>query len=409
MAAPSRPAEKSGKIGHDRAGSKIHMWTTALTRLAAVGVAVAGVGGGACSAAATRQQVSTVMEIGGSKIAVSPQEMKALSKLGSLARSGQSAAQDRALAEARRVSNGRDARYALALYELEIGRRRDDDMMRAQALDVLIASELTRPDRLPGHLATRGQIAYQTGDLDTAARHWARLAELTPSDPDIFANLAQVRLAQKDAPGAIDLLKRAIATREDLGQAVPEGWYRQQLSIAQQANLAAPGIDAARKLVAVYPTPANWRAAMVVYRDLTAPEGALEIDLLRLTRHVNAFAQAAEYQRMAQLLNQSGEPLEARAVLDEGMARGLLNAQTSPTREIIAEVNHAIAVKKGSPTRPVPSNDPGARIRLGMSQLHAGQRTQALATFRAEAARPGGGAYADLAHFWSVSLTQGQQ
>ncbi|VXC87528.1 tetratricopeptide repeat protein [Sphingomonas sp. AX6] len=385
------------------------MWGVAFNRLAVVTMVVAGVGGTACSVAATRQQVSAVMEIGGSKIAVSPQEMKALSKLGNLVRSGQSASQERALAEARRVASGRDARYALALYELEIGRRRDDDAMRAQALDVLVASQLTRPDRLPGHLAARGQIAYQTGDFDTAGKHWARLAELTPSDPDVFANLAQVRLAQKDALGAIDLLQRAIVTRKGLGQAAPEGWYRQQLSIAQQASLETPGIDAARTLVTAYPTPANWRAALVVYRELTAPEGALEIDLLRLTRHVNAFAQAAEYQRMAQLLNQSGEPSEAKAVLDEGITRGLLDAGKSPTREIIAEVDRAMSIRSVSPTRSATPDNVGTQIRLGMSELRAGRKAEAEATFRAAATRPGGGPYSDLAFFWLASLTQGQR
>lgn len=386
------------------------MGSAALTRLAAATMFLSGAGCAAWSAAdAQKQQMGTVMELDGSRLAVSPEEMRALSNLGQLARRGQSVPQDRALAEARRVANSRDARYALALYELEIGRRRGDDAMRAQALDALIASQFTGRDRLPGHLAARGQIAYRAGDFDTAGRLWARLAELTPSDPDVFANLAQVRLAQRDAPGAMDLLTRAIAAREAFGQAASEGWYRQRLSIAQQGNLVAPGIDAARALVSAYPTPANWRAALVVYRQLAAPEGAFEIDFLRLMRHVGALARAAEYQRMAQLLRQSGEPREAKAVLDEGITRGLLDAGTSPTREIIAEVDRAVAkVRSGSAARSELPNKADAQVRLGMSQLLAGQRAEAEAAFRSAAGDPAGGRYADLAFFWLTSLAQGQ-
>lgn len=394
--------------GRERTDPNIPSILVGFIRNAAVTMAVVGLFGSACSAIA-RPQAGSVMEIGGTRIAVSAQEMKALSQLGNLARSGPSATQERALAEARRVSNSRDARYALALYELEIGRQRNDDAMRAKSLDVLIASQLTQPDRLPGHLATRGQIAYLSGDLDTAGRHWARLAELTPSDSDVFANLAQVRFAQRDALGAIDLLKRAIATHEGVGQAAPERWYRQQLSIAQQGNLSAPGIDAARGLVTAYPTPANWRTALVVYRQLIAADGALEIDLLRLMRHVDALSRTVEYQRMAQILNRSGEPGEAKAVLDEGMARGLLDAGTSPTREIIAEVDRAISARNTSRTGSAPSNDESAGLRQGISQIYAGQATDAEATFRAIATRPGGGPYADLAFFWLASLAQGQQ
>jgi len=383
------------------------MGSAALARLAVATMFLSGAGCAAWSAADAQERMGTVIELGGSRLAVSPQEMRALSNLGNLARSGQKGPQDRALAEARRVANSHDARYALALYELEIGRRRGDGAMRAQALDVLIASQFTGRDRLPGHLAARGQIAYRAGDFDTAGRLWARLAELTPTDPDVFANLAQVRLAQKDALGAMDLLWRAIAARKAFGQAASEGWYRQRLSVAQQGNLVAPGIDAARALVSAYPTPANWRTALVVYRQLAAPEGAFEIDFFRLMRHVSVLAQAAEYQRMAQLLRQSGELREAKAVLDEGITRGLLDAGTSPTREIIAEVDRAVAkVRSGSVAKSELPNKAGAQVRLGMSQLLAGQRAEAEAAFRSAAEYPAGGRYADLAFFWLTSLAQ---
>lgn len=358
-------------------------------------------------AAAAQEQVSTVMEIGGSKLAVSPQEIRALSALGNLARGAQSGRQDRALADARRIANSRDGRFALALYELEIGNRRGDDVMRAGALDVLIASPLTRPERLAGHLAVRGQIAYRVGDFDTAGKLWGQLAELTPNDPDALANLAQVRLAQKDAPGAMDLLTRAIAARAALGQPVAEGWYRQRLSIAQQGQLVAPGADAARALVGAYPTPENWRIALVVYRQLVAAEGAIEIDLFRLTRHVGALTQAAEYQRMAQLLNEAGEPREARAVLDEGAQRGLMDAAVSPTREIIAEVERAIARVRPGVVRAEPPSAAAAQVRLGVARLNAGQRGEAEAAFRAAAGDPAGGRYADLGFFWLAWLGRG--
>jgi tetratricopeptide (TPR) repeat protein len=374
--------------------------------LAAAPMFLSGLGCAASSANA-QQPAGTIMELDGSRLAVSPQEMRALSELGNLVRSGQRGAQDRALAEARRVSYGRDARYALALYEVEIGTQRDDDTMRARALDVLIANPLTRRDRLPGYLGIRGQIAYRMGDFAAAGEFWGRLTELTPSDPDVFANLAQARLAQGDAPGAMDLLMRAIAARGAAHQLVPEGWYRQRLAIAQQGHLVSPGIDAARALVSAYPSSANWRAALSVYRQLAVPEGAMEIDFLRLMRHVGALAQAAEYQRMAQLLGRLGEPIEAKAVLDEGIARGLLNAGTSPTREIIAEMDRAVANPRSASTqRSAPTNRAGAQVRLGLSRLLAGRRAEAEAAFRAAEEDPAGGGYADIAYFWLTSLAQ---
>jgi tetratricopeptide (TPR) repeat protein len=356
-------------------------------------------------AAAAWEPPGSVMEIGGARLSLSSQEMKALSELGGLVRGGgQAARQDRALEEARRVASSRDARHVLALYELELGNQRRDDAMRAKALDVLITSPMTRSERLPGYLGVRGQIAYRAGDFDMAGRLWSQLAELTPDDPDSLANLAQVRLAQKDAPGAMDLLDRAIVARKASGKEPSEIWYRQRLSIAQQGNLVEPGIAAARALVGAYPTPENWRIALVVYRQLGTLDEGFEIDLLRLMRRVGVLTQAAEYQRMAQLLRQSGEIAEAKAVLAEGIGRSLLDAGTSPTREIIAEVDRATAKKQAAGlAQPVGA---GAKVRLGMSRLLTGQRAEAETVFRAAAADASGGRYADLAFFWLTWLGQ---
>jgi tetratricopeptide (TPR) repeat protein len=333
--------------------------------------------------------------------------MRALTALAGLVRSGQKGAQDRALAEARRVANGRDARFALALFELEIGRRRGDEAMRAKALDALITSPLTARDKLPGHLASRGQIAYRAGDLDTAGRLWGRWVELVPSDADALANLAQVRSAQGDHKGALDLLTRATAAREGLGQAASELWLRQRLSIAQQGNLAALGIAAARALVQAYPTPENWRVALVVYRQLAASDEAFEIDVLRLMRHVGALVQAAEYQRMAQLLKQAGAPGEAKAVLQEGLAGGLLDPATSPTREIIAEVDRAVAKVRGGSAGAAAGSKAGAQVRLGVAKLLGGQRAEAEAAFRAAAGMRQAEGMRIWGFFWLASLGQG--
>lgn len=342
------------------------------------------------------------MELGGLRLAISPQELKALSALGNLLRGGQKAAQDRALNEARRVVAGRDAKHVLALYALELGNRRGDDSMRAEALDQLIVSPLTRAEQKASYLGVRGQIAYRAGDFDRADTLWSELAGLTPSDSDALVNLAQVKLARKEAAGAMDLLDRAIGARGASGQPTPETWYHQRLSIAQQGNLVTPGIDAARALVAAYPTNANWRIALVVYRQLGTFDDGFEVDLLRLMRHMGVLKQAAEYQRMAQLLRQSGEPGEAKSVLAEGLERGLLDASASPTREIIAEVDRAMTRKLSAVVLPI--GGAGVGVRTAMSRLLAGQRAEAETAFRSVLADPVAGRYADLAFFWLVSL-----
>jgi tetratricopeptide (TPR) repeat protein len=141
---------------------------------------------------------------------------------------------------------------------------------------------------------------------------------------------------------------------------------------------------------------------------------------------------------MAQLLNQAGLAAEARAVLDEGLSRGLLNAGGSPTREIIAEIDRALVREKtgpksgtGSAAQALDSADalvgtnryseaialyrralaeagvdaPEVNVRLGRALVLAGQSEQAQAAFRsaADSSRPG--PYSDLARFWLAWLS----
>lgn len=407
--------------------------------------AVAATAIGAIALPARAQEgVFSVLELDGAPVSLPSAEREKLSLLGTAVRGPNRGQQDLALAAARRAVTSTAGRQIMARYELELGRQRGDNALRARALDELIVNPLTPRLRLPGHLSVRGDIAYQLGDLETAGRLWAQLLEINPNDADILSNLAQVRQAQHDATGAAALLERAIAARAASAQPVSEIWYRQRMSVAYQGRLVRPTIAAAQSLVSTYPTARNWRDALVVYRQLVAPQDSFEIDLLRLMRAVGAFARASEYQRLAQLLTRAGAAAEARAVLDDGVARGHLNAGESPTREIIAEVERAIprdrsrleAMRAQAPAGDLSLADqlagsgrhaeaiaryrtalqrPGVdtaevNIRLGMALLLAGERAEAETAFRqaatdaAAVAQPG--RYADLAQFWLAWLAQ---
>lgn len=383
-----------------------------------------------------KPQVQTSFEVGGARLAVTPREMAALVDL-SQALHRPRAAQDVALAAARRVARSPDALYALALYQLDIGRQRNDSALRAEALDTLIASDLSPREKLAGYLGERGSMAYELKDFNTAKTLWTRLLEIRPGDPDVLAGLAGIYQAENDPARAADLLERAAAARKAEGARSSEILYRQRLSIANQGKLVSAGTAAAHSLVEDYPSARNWRDALVVYRQLAAPTGVAEIELMRLMRVTGTLSRADEYQRMAQLLRQAGLAAEAKAVLDEGLSRGLLRSGESPTREIIAEVDRAVLQEK-APLRGMDGNGAGSaaqalksadalvganrypeavalyrraladsgadasevNVRLGKALLLAGQKEQAEAAFRSAAkpARPG--VYADLARFW---------
>jgi len=342
--------------------------------------------------AAALQTSSTELRIGNDRLSVSAEEFRHLSELGN-ALTATPAIQDRAILLARSAVNGPDARHVFGTYLLEIARRRQNDAWYAEALDILIASRLTRPERLIGYYGARGDIALRAGDLPLASTLWTRAAELQPNNPQALMNLAQVRQAQGDPAGAAELIQRAIAIGRQGQAAAPETWYKQWLSIAYNGRQTEQTAAAGQALLTAYPTAANWRFALVAYRQLLT-EGATEIDMLRLMRAARAFTQPAEYQRLAQLLIRAGLPAEARETLDDGIARGIVDRSASPIPEIGREIERARA--SAAPLAAVTTE-----LSRGSALAVAGRRAEAEAVFRAVADGPIALAWErDLARFW---------
>jgi len=355
----------------------------------------------AAGAAQAQQQTSSSMELGGDRLSVSQIEMQRLSDLGN-ALTATPALQDRALDAARRVAVSPDARHAFASYALEIAQRRHDNVLRAEALDILIASRRTRPERLPAYLAARGDIAYRAGDYALASTHWTRVAELQPNDPQSLMNLAQVRQALQDPAGAIALIRRAIALPRPGNAPVPETWYRQWLSIAYNGHQQTETASAGLALLAAYPNPANWRLALAAYRQLLTDQATAEIDMLRLMRGTRVFNQSAEYQRLAQLLIRAGRPAEARETLDDGIARGIVSRDTSPIPEIGREIARALAGQ----TAPSSLLTAGGDLQSAALLAMAGRRAEAEPILHVIADHGAQDWQRDLAGFWLLWLAR---
>lgn len=300
---------------------------------------------------------------------------------------------------------------------------------------MLIDHPDTPTERRFGYLTLRGGLALRSADSATASALWTRALELRPGDATTLNNLAQARAALNDARGAVDLLRRAIAARQRAAEPVPETWYRQWVSLAHNGSLTAESTTAAHALVAAYPTQDNWRYALLAYRQAGAPQEGAEIDLMRFMRVADALARPEEYQRFAQLLQHAGLAAEGRVVLDEGVARGIVDPVAAPTPAIRREIDRALqgARPSGGPLAAADAaagarrfeeavplyrtalQQPGVgRVavgtRLGAALALAGRRTEAEAAFRGVAASGDSAAaarwYADLARFWLAWLAR---
>jgi len=318
------------------------------------------------------------------------------------------AAQDAALAAARAAARGPDARYAVARYQFEIARARGDQAMLNQAVDLLVDGNLAAPDELPALLSNQATRAQSAGQWERADRLLARIVELQPNNPVALADYGQFNAARIVANrpqtypfriAAVGLFQRAIAANDAAGRVSPEGWYLRGLALAYDGTrppvanmtLAPPAIAFARGLVDRYPSPLNWRDALIVYRDLTAADPTMDLDVRRLMRVTQSLAGERDYIEFAEALNRANQFGEAKAVLDEGIARNMLEAAKPVVAAPLAAANRRAAADRTALPR--------LRTAAQAAATGAAARTAGDAHF-------GFGQYAEAAELYRLALTK---
>ena len=181
------------------------------------------------------------------------------------------AAASAALPAAQAGAQSPAARYIVGQLQLQIGRGTQNQPVQAQAVDAMIASGGAPAEQMPPLLGAQaelrdpGQRSGPPREARADARSRARAEQYRADQP---ARRGQDP-AQQEAE-ALALYRRALQLSEAAGQRRPRTLYRQALALAYRgARMAA----SRRRAVAVagsraYPTPENWRTALVVYREL---------------------------------------------------------------------------------------------------------------------------------------------
>ena len=339
---------------------------------------------------------------------LSRDERDAIAALQTAANGMDRAAQDAALATARSRALGMSARYAVAHYQFQIGRQRNDNAMQIQGAQGMIDSGLATPEEAPGLVAYLAGRALAGRDASITDRLIARLVELQPNNSAVLADYGQytaVQLASARGPAALTirsnavaLFQRAFAADRATGRVSPESWYLRGLALAYDGtqppvsalSFRAPAIAFAQGLVAAYPSPANWHDALAVYRDLAA-DPALDLDIRRLMRAAGVLTGERDYMDFAGALADARLIGEAKAVIDEGLQRNMVE-----TARIAPALATRIAARAVTADR---AALPGLRSR---AQSGTGAIARSAAdNFYAY------GQYADAAALYGVALQKG--
>lgn len=311
--------------------------------------------------------------------------------------------------------------------------------------EAVVASGRLPPEQKLPYLKQIGAISYNLKDYPKAIREIARYFKEGGEDDKMHVILAQAYYLSGDFANAKGELKAQTEADEKARRTPPEN----QLLILAQAALktsdTASYSATLEKLVLHYPKRDYWTNVIADLGRKPGFPGRLQLDLDRLRIAAGAARVADDYLEPAQLALAEGLPGEARKIVDQGYAAGILGtgaeaerhkrlrdlaaksaeedgkalAQSATEAESRADgtalVNTGLdyigygqferglglieaGIRKGRLKYP-----DDAKLHQGFAYLQAGKKDKAAEAFQAV---PGPGATADLARLWMIVARQ---
>lgn len=343
-----------------------------------------------------RTQSPPANESAKNKLNISKAAMKPLTELQAAVNANDVANIPAKLAAAQAVAKSTEEKRLVAQLQLQAAVTANDESAQAAAIEALIASGGIEQAKLPTFYLAWGKLQHKQKQYAQAASSFERAMALDPASTDAIILLAEARYSQGQVNPAIALLQQAVRAKTAAGQKADESWYKRAIALAFNANLPS-SIDLSRQWVAAYPTSANWRDALRVYRKIGGPDSAATLDALRLARATAALEGDADYYMFAENAEKSS-PGEARAVLEEAIAAKRID----PTKPLFKDLVAALKATKALAQSELPQlatearAAPAARLAMRVGDAYYGYGDYAKAAELYRAALTKSGADANL-------------
>ena len=371
------------------------------------------------------------------KINISKPAQKAVLDLQNAVNANDMATLAEKVAAANAVATTGEDRYYIGALQMRAGLAAKDYAAIAAGIEAMIASNAAPAADLPTLYLNLGKAYNNLKQYDKASPALERAIQLNPNEVDATIMLAENHNRAGRTAEAVGLIQKAIGMRKAAGQSVNEEWYKRALSLAYNAKLPV-SIELSRQWAQAYPSAANWRDAIRIYRNMSKPSGEMMLDTLRLARATGALDGEVDFNQYAYTAVDLKNAREAKLLLDEAAAAGKIDANKPLFKEMQAVLktrpmpDEAILTtnaEKAIAAQDVPAiiltgdrfygignyaraaemfrsalGKPGAdqslvNLRLGMALALAGDKAGATAALNAVT-----GARAELAKFWLAYL-----
>jgi tetratricopeptide (TPR) repeat protein len=259
-----------------------------------------------------------------------------------------------------------------------------DSGVAAQAYETLLGSSHLAPEEEQRIAAALAGVYFQQKNYAKAIATAQRYQKAGGADPQMRMLLVESYYLSNDFADATKVLKASVDAQLRAGRAPDEAELQLLGTSAQHAKDDAAYRGALEALVAYHPKPSYWQDLFAAIRTKPGYSSRLDVDMYRLRRATGSLASADDYMEMTQLAIVAGTTAEAKQVIDQGFASGVLGHDAQAERERRLQ---SLAAKRAQ--GPADNANPVAPVDVGFNLVFAGKANEGLAQMQAAIAKGG--------------------
>jgi tetratricopeptide (TPR) repeat protein len=313
-------------------------------------------------------------------------------------------------------------------------------------MEAKLDSGLTPQSEQPALIKQLATINYQTKNYDKAIDFGNRAIKGGYADDQIKTIVGQSYYLKGDWKNTLKFQNEIVNGQIKAGQTPTNESLALIYSACTKLQDEACQTQAVEKMVTYYPKPDTWAQLLYTIRKDTSSNEADLFQTYRLMLDTDVLKDPSDYTEMAELALDAGSPGEAQHVLEMAQSKGVFTDQRSKDRAqrlLDSAKKRAAADQAGLPkfekeadaaatgekntaagraylgygqydkavdqlskglSKGGVKNEPDARLTLGIAQLKAGHKDDAMKTFKSVKGDP---ALERLANLWGLHAKEG--
>ena len=253
----------------------------------------------------------------------------------------------------------------------------------AKVIEAELDDGITPESEKPQKLRQLTEINYQLKNYDKAIEFGTRAIKSGSADDRLRIIVGQAYYLKNDYKGTLKYEEALADSEIKAGETPKKDTLLLVYSSCQKLNDDACQTRAMEKLVAYYPQPDYWSQLLYNLRSQTSSNDANLLQTYRLMSEVDVLKTPQDYNEMAQLALEAGSPGEAASVLEKGMQKSVFTDKLTKDRNarLLENAKKAAATDQASLPRLEKEADAAStgqkNVGVGLAYLGYGQYDKA--------------------------------